>query len=191
MAETKPRRTEVLMAGTGGRGVLMAGLLLAQAGTSQYQHVSWSPSYAAAMRGGPCECTVMFSDEEILSFLRYRTQTVIVIEPSQLKAMEGRVSPGGLMVVESTGLRDKVEREDVEIFPVPGLQVAIELGDNRVSNLVLLGAYVGKTGVVKPEYVEQELERRFGGRKAVLELNKRAFEQGLRMGAEQRPQEEG
>ncbi|MDY6844862.1 MAG: 2-oxoacid:acceptor oxidoreductase family protein, partial [Thermodesulfobacteriota bacterium] len=55
-------RFDIVMGGSGGQGVLTAGLLLARTGMAQYQHVSWFPSYMAAMRGGSSDCTVILSE---------------------------------------------------------------------------------------------------------------------------------
>ena len=83
-------RHDVIMGGIGGRGVLMAGLLLARAAMGQYENVVWFPSYASAMRGGPCECTVILSSDRIASPLLTQTGTVVIIDASQLNTFGNR-----------------------------------------------------------------------------------------------------
>jgi len=183
MAQTKIRH-KVIMAGIGGRGVLSAGLFLAQAAMSQYQYVLWFPSYQAAKRGGPCECSVVLSDHEIPSPIISKAEALLVIEPSQLRLFQDRVEPGGLIVVEQYGLIMGELRGDVRALVVPAVEMAVRLGDSQVSNLILLGSYVGATWVIPPRLIERELEERFGERQDVLSLNREAFGQGVKIGEE-------
>jgi len=174
-------RTEVIMAGIGGMGVLMAGQILSWAALERYEHVSWAPSYAVARRGGLCECTIILSDEEIASPLLDQAQTAIVFDGSQLKAFESRVRPGGLMIVERAGLTEEKEREDIRLLRVPGLEVATKLGEALMKNLILLGVYTEVTKVIPAEVIERELDKRFGTKQKMLERNREAFRQGLQL----------
>lgn len=181
--EGKTRRCEVLMAGLGGQGILVSGQVLAQAGAGIYQHVVWFPSYYQALRGGECECTVILSDDEIASPLLSQSDVVVVMEVSQLKPFEARIRPGGLLMLESTRARGKIDRPDVRVVLVPAVATADKMGASQAANMVMLGAYVGTTGAIPAELVEKELERRFTGRAAVLSRNKQAFAEGVRMAA--------
>lgn len=172
-------RHEVIMAGVGGKGVLVAGLLLAQAAMAKYRNVVWFPSYASSMRGAPCECTVIFSAEKIASPVPAQAEAIIVFSPSQLKPFERRVRPGGIILVENAGFSGETEKQDVRILLVPAVAVSMELGDSRAANLVLLGAYIRVTEVLPPELVEAELNRRFSGEEALL--NQRAFREGMKL----------
>lgn len=187
MERPTPCRTDVIFAGLGGQGVLLAGLLLAEAGASEYANVVWTPSYATRVRGGPSECTVILSQEEICSPLLSRAQAVVLMQPWKLEELEGRVRPGGLLLVEAAGLDGrKGGRPDVRMLAVPGQEVALGLGDRMAANLVLLGACVAATGALPAGSVERELERRFGRKGEVLALNREAFRRGLELGREGR-----
>jgi len=183
MKQERTTRHEVIMAGVGGRGVLMAGLLLAQAGMAEYDNVLWFPSYAGAMRGGPCECTVILSNDGIASPILPQAEAVIVMEISQVKRFENRIRPGGIAVVESTGLTEKMERDDIAVSYVPGIEKAVALGNAQVANLLLLGAYLEKTRVIDPEAIDGVLEKRLAGRgrEQLLALNKQALRDGMRV----------
>lgn len=191
------KTAEVIMAGMGGRGVLLAGLLLARAGMQKYRYVSWSPTYAAAMRGSDCECTVILSDEEIVSPLLSQADAVMAIASSQAKPFEQRVKPGGLLITESAGLQGlveafglKFEREDIRRLEVPGMEIAARLGNIQAANLVLLGAYLGATKALPLEVLEEEVDRRLGRKGEMrigvtaIEVNKEALREGFRLGAE-------
>ena len=159
MAEVS--RHEVLMTGVGGKGVLTAGLLLAQAAMEHYSHVVWFPSYQAAMRGGPCECTVIISQEEIASPVLTQAGCLVVMEPSQLRPFEKRLLPGGLLIAEAAGLDPQaITRRDVRSVLIPAVQTAVELGHPQASNFVLLGAYLVLSGALPVAAVAEVMQRR-------------------------------
>ena len=172
-------RGEVIMAGLGGGGILTSGTLLAEAALTKFKNVTWFPSYAISKRGGLCECTVVFSDDEIASPLLSQADGIIVAEAAQFSDFEGRVRPGGTMIVESAGLKAKPRRKDIKIAAVPAIKTAIGLtGGSQVANLVLLGAFIEAAKIIAPELIEQQLEKSFAGKKNVLEINKKAFQEG-------------
>ena len=174
---------QVTIGGTGGRGVLMIGRLLAEAGMTSYKHVSYFPNYGAAMRGGDSEVTVILSDDEISSQAVFNPEVAIVMDQSFFKPMETRVKPGGMMLVDSSVVSAKGQRNDITVHYLPVTQKAIDMGNVQVANLILLGAYLGATGVVPIEVVEQVLEKRMIGtrREALLPLDKAALKEGAEL----------
>ena len=175
-------RNDVIIAGIGGRGALIIGQVLSQAAMSRYKYVLWYPNYTTARRGAPADATIIFSNEEIASPLVSQAQALVVVESSRLKPFEHRVQPGGWIFVESFGLREKVERKDISVVEVPGVEIAARLGDTQVGNFILLGTYVGATDVISPELIIEEIKRRFSNNARMLLLNNKAFEEGLRLG---------
>lgn len=183
MERRGPSRAEVIFAGLGGQGVLLAGLLLAEAAVSEYANVVWTPSYATRVRGGPCECTVILSHEEICSPLLSRSQAVVLMQSPHLASFVGRLRPHGLLLVEASGFHDRAAaQQEIRLLAVPGQDVALDLGDRMAANLVLLGAYVAATEALSAEPIECELARRFGHKPGVLALNREAFRRGLELG---------
>ncbi|MFC1944370.1 2-oxoacid:acceptor oxidoreductase family protein [Chloroflexota bacterium] len=182
MKDKETSRAEVLMCGIGGMGVLVAGQLLAWAGLKRYRHISYVPSYEAARRGGLCEVTVILSDGDISSPILDQAQTVVVFDGAQLKAFEPRVRPGGLMLVESAGLVDKLERDDFRLLLVSGLEIAMGMGESLANNMILLGAYVALSDAISPQLIEEELVSRYGEKEALLKRNRDAFACGLELG---------
>jgi len=181
MEEKTPLGDEIIMAGIGGTGVLVAGQVLAWAAQHHYKYVSWIPSYAGARRGWPVECTVIFSDEEIDCPILDEVKTAIVVESSQFEAFQCRLKSGGLLIAEKSGLKLERPRQDVVLLVISGLEAAVGLGDPLVNNLILLGAYIERSGTVPIKAVEIELERRYHGHR--LELNRQAFRRGLELAA--------
>jgi 2-oxoglutarate ferredoxin oxidoreductase subunit gamma len=173
------RRGEVIFSGIGGGGVLLIGECVARAAAKAYRNVVWFPNYSAAVRGGSCECFVIFSDEPIASPVLSQVQTVVVLDPAQVKASEPRVRTGGTLIVESTGLSQEVERRDIAVLKVPALELARASGNARASNFIILGRYVSATRVIEPGLVEEDLATRFGGSREVLTSNLKAFRMGF------------
>ena len=182
MEKTMLSKAEVIMAGLGGMGVLVAGRLLAWGALPRYKHISWMPTYGEARRGGLSECTVILSDQEIASPILDQAQTVMLWDSSQVKAFESRVRPGGLMIVESAGLQNKPERQDFRLLPVSGLEIAMGLGGVVINNMILLGVYTQVVGPLSAQLIEEELDRRYGDKEAMLKRNKEAFRKGIELG---------
>jgi len=182
MEQAKMSRGEVIMAGIGGMGVLVAGQVLSEAVFQRYEHVSYSPSYGFAKRGGLCQCTVIFSNEKISSPLLDQAQVVMLLDSSQLRTLEPRVRPGGLMIAEKAGLSAERGREDYKLYALPGMEIAISMGSSVINNLILLGAYVAITGSVSQELIEGVLRSRYEDNKEVLARNLDAFRRGIALG---------
>ena len=185
MGQKQIAKTDVIFVGLGGMGVLMAGKLLSTAALNQYKYVSWLPSYGVEKRGGLCECTVVYSDKEISSPIIDQAKAVIAIDNSQFNVFENRVKPGGMYVVESSGLQEERKRTDYQLLKVAGREAAIDLGDIQLCSLVLLGAFAEASDTVQADSVEKELKSRFSSNETVLERNLNAFKKGVELGTAQ------
>ena len=159
-------RGELLVIGIGGMGIVTIGDIVARTALRQYKYVAWFPCYAAMMRGGESECCVTFSSEEIASPLIYRSEVVMAMGVQRIEAFEDRVRPGGLMLVEVSGMNEEYQpsRKDIRMGYIPALEAAKRLGDMRNANLVMLGAYIEITKALPSELILKEIEKRFGGK---------------------------
>ena len=182
MKGDKQSRSEVLMAGIGGMGVLVSGQVLLEAAFQSHEHVSYVSSYGFARRGGLCECTVIFSDEKVASPLLDRAQVVMLLDSSQFPSFEPRVRPEGIIIADKAGLTAGRKREDYRLYALPCLEIATSMGSILGKNLIMLGAYVAITGSVSPEHIEDELRRRYEDNDKVLTRNLDAFERGVELG---------
>jgi 2-oxoglutarate ferredoxin oxidoreductase subunit gamma len=170
---------EIIISGFGGQGSLFAGQLLAHAVMAQGFHVTWIPSYGPEMRGGKARCTVIVSDEEIGSPLVRQPSAAIVLNIPSMDAFEPEVKPGGVLVVNSSLVQRESGRDDIRVFYVPATDLAIELGNVRLANVICLGALVQGLGVVSLEAVEQALDDHLPERhRKLLGLNKEALRKG-------------
>lgn len=176
-------RGEVLMAGIGGMGVLVAGQILSRAAFKRHKHASYVPSYGFARRGGNSEYTVIFSDKRILSPLLDQAQAVVLLDSSQFGAYECRVRPGGLFMVEKAGLNADRERKDYELYTLPAMETAVSMGASVLVGLIMLGACIAITGSLSQKLIEDELRIRYGDDKKLLARNLDAFRRGHKLGA--------
>jgi len=135
-------KKEVILSGFGGQGVMSIGKNLVEAAVAEELEASWVPSYGPEMRGGTANCTVIISDERIGAPLVENPTEVVAMNRAALAKFEKRVAPGGTVFVNSSIIPDKVAREDVTAVYVPCDEIAAELGNAKVANMVMLGAYV-------------------------------------------------
>ncbi len=173
-------KREIILSGFGGQGVMSIGKNLAEAGVAEGMEVSWVPSYGPEMRGGTANCTVILSDERIGAPIAETPSEIIVMNSPSLAKFEPTVLPGGMVFVNSSVVKEKVTREDVKAVYVPCDDIARELGNAKVSNMVMLGAYVGATKALKEETIQVMIEEMFAGRKAkLIPLNLEALKRGI------------
>ena len=174
------RHEESIFSGFGGQGALFAGQLLAYAGIAEGLYVTWFPSYGPEMRGGTAHCTVILSEEEIGAPIIRNPTSAIVLNLPSLEKYGPLVKPGGLLVINQSLVPKPCERDDIRVISIPASDIATELGNPRMANMVLLGAYVKATGIVSLETVMEQLEEHLSQRQRKwLEADKEA----LRIGA--------
>ena len=150
---------DVIIAGFGGQGVILIGNLLAYAGMKEGYNVTFFPSYGVEMRGGTANCTVIISDEEIGSPIVGIPKSLIIMNKPSMEKFLPRVEKNGVVLYNSSLIDNSViTRDDVELIPVPVNEMAIEAGNPRLANMIMIGAYVEKTKVVDEETLKYSLE---------------------------------
>lgn len=169
---------EIKIAGFGGQGVLSLGVALAQSAMLQEYHVSWIPSYGPEMRGGTANCMVQMKNKDIGSPVVSRPDVLIAFNRPSLEKFQHDVKPGGLIIYDSSLIDIKPDRDDVVSLPLPATKIADELGNTRVANMVTIGAFLEKTGLLDKETVNQAMPA-FIARERLIPLNKEALEKGI------------
>lgn len=173
------RHEETIFAGFGGQGVLFAGQLLAYAGLAEGLQVTWIPSYGPEMRGGTANCSVILSEEEIGAPIVQRPTAAVVMNIPSMDKYEPLVKPGGLLVVNSSLIPRQSERTDLRALYVPASDIATELGNPRMANIVILGTFVKATGLVQLETVAEQLAEHLSERQRKwLAPNQTALQRG-------------
>ena len=170
----------VICAGFGGQGVMSMGQLLTYAGMLEGKEVSWLPSYGPEMRGGTANCAVTVSDKPVGSPVISGDATcAIVMNLPSLDKFETEVKPGGKILGNSSLIERKVERTDVDVYYIPANDIALELGNPKVANMIMLGAYLQIEPAVEVKSVLEAFKKVFGpSKEKFLKLNKEALEKG-------------
>ena len=177
----------LMVAGFGGQGVMTLGKFLADATChSTDKNVTFFPSYGAEQRGGTANCYVVISDDEVGAPLGDAMDDLIVMNDPSLNKFLYKLLPGGTLFINRSIVTSEITRKDIKVVKVPVTGMALEMGNSKVLNIIMLGVYVGYTQVVPAEVVWNTIEQKLGKKPALLPLNKRAFEAGLAIGAEQR-----
>lgn len=172
---------EVIMAGTGGQGIMIMGQLLANAAMKDGRQVVWFPSYGPEARGGTADCTVIISSDEIGSPISANPDTLVGMHSLLFGRYQPNVKPGGRLVINTSLIDLSTARNDCRILAIPANVIAEEIGNVRAANMVILGAYAESTGAAPVESLIASLTE-------VLPPHRHKFipldEQALRRGAE-------
>jgi 2-oxoglutarate ferredoxin oxidoreductase subunit gamma len=172
----------LIIAGAGGQGIMLMGKLLALAAMNEDLHVTWFPSYGAEVRGGTAHCHMVLSDTEVYSPLVEKAGTLVILNEPSLVRFETRLAPWGTLVL-NTSLAEPPTGLDGRILAVPATDIANELGNIRVANMVMLAALNAAKRLVKDETLWGAVEEFAGaGRADLLEVNRKAYERGLEIG---------
>ena len=169
---------EIIVSGFGGQGVMVMGQLLAYAGMLEEKTVSWMPSYGPEMRGGTANCSVIVSDEASGAPIVYEPTAAVVLNLPSLDKFESTVKSGGVLLINSSLIEKQASRKDITVYRVPINDIASELGNLKMANMVALGALVAATGAVSKETVYKAFAKKFASKPHLLEANKVAIDRG-------------
>lgn len=167
---------KTVFSGFGGQGVIMMGYLLATAGMIEGKNVTCLPSYGAEVRGGTANCTVVISTEEIASPVASEPDYAVLMNNPSLIRYQNQVQSGGTIFLNSSLIEDRPIRGDLIIYEIPLSDLTRQLPENRGANVVMLGAFIKKSGLVTSETMIRILKETFGSKNpAVFKLNKSAL----------------
>lgn len=173
---------EIIIAGFGGQGVLSMGMTLAYAGMIEEKEISWMPSYGPEMRGGTANCITIISDNKISSPIISVFDSAIILNQPSMDKFENSVKTGGLLIYESTNIKEISKRTDIEIIGIPAAQEASNMKNSRFINMIMLGAYLQKRSTVKIDSIIEALKKVLPERyHNTLPLNKAALERGAEL----------
>ena len=173
---------QILIAGFGGQGVLFAGKFLANKGLIEDKQVSWLPSYGPEMRGGTANCSVIIGDEPVGSPIVNEPNTLVAMNLPSLKKYENAVVPGGLILVDSSLIAAKVERDDVRVCYVPATELAKNAGFSTLANMILMGKLLRESADMSFEHTEDALKKVIPARKMnLLDVNLQALKTGYEL----------
>ena len=170
----------ILIAGFGGQGVMVMGHLLAYGAIYEGLEVTFFPSYGPEMRGGTANCTVVISDQRIGSPIRNTFTALMAMNQASLAKFEARVNAGGVLAYNETIIDPPPERGDVRIVKIPANEIATELGNPQVANMVAAGGLITALGVISPDSLFKGLKRALPKhRHHLIPLNEEAIRRGM------------
>jgi 2-oxoisovalerate ferredoxin oxidoreductase beta subunit len=168
----------IKISGFGGQGILFFGQLLSQSAMMSGYYTTWLPSYGPEMRGGTANCHVNISDKRIGSPMVAESDVLIAMNLPSLDKFENNVRKNGLILVNRSLIERSVKRSDVEALYVPATEIADEVGNTKVANLVMLGAYVAYTKILSPDCVLFTANSKVK-KKEFIKVNEDAFRRGM------------
>ena len=168
---------KIIIAGSGGQGILFLGKILAFAGMQDHKEVTWFPSYGAEMRGGTANCTVIISDSLIGSPVVLTPDLLVTMNKASLDKYQPGLRKNGFLFYDSSFIKSPVIRKDVKPVAVPAIQMAGLSGDTKSANMVMLGALIAKTGLVDIKCITRVFEN--PSIAAGLEVNTRSLLKGI------------
>ena len=188
------RSIGILVAGFGGQGILLLGRLIAYSGMLEGKEVTCFPSYGAEMRGGTANSTVIVSDEMIGSPIMRNPDILIAMNEASLKRFQSRVKSQGLLILDSSLIPSAVIRGDIHAVHIPATEIAASIAESgapekesiltatrvRSANMVMFGALLSETGIVRVDTALHALEQLTSSRREkALEGNKKAVMRGV------------
>lgn len=169
-----------IFAGFGGQGMLLIGKFMAMSCMLDGKHVSWLPSYGPEMRGGTANCSVIVSDDPVASPLVDVADVVVAMNRPSLDKFEPCVKPGGVLVINSSIIDRKAERDDIQVVYCDANGIADSVGNPKGANVAILGAVMGKVDVTSVESMTEAIRIELGEKKLrFLEGNMKALEAGM------------
>ena len=178
-------QNEVMFAGFGGQGIMLIGQMLAYAGMEEGKNVVWLPSYGPEMRGGTAYCTIVVSDNPISSPIIDRPQAIAVLNRPSLDKFAPRVKESGLLIINTSLIDVGTDRTDIEVMEIPANKIAMDLGTGKAANMVILGAYAGRTKAVGFETLQALVRKQFKSKPQFIDINLEVLAKGYEIGAAQ------
>ncbi|MGN0467701.1 MAG: 2-oxoacid:acceptor oxidoreductase family protein [Acutalibacteraceae bacterium] len=172
-----------VFSGSGGQGIMSAGITLAHTSIDMGNHATYLPEYGPEQRGGSAKCTVVISDQRIISPLPKQCDNLIVMNSQAYARYIDDLKSGGILVANSSRVKDTSDRDDITVIAADVDDIALELGSVKTANIILLGILIGATEIVNRETLLSSLEEKFAQKKpGVLEMNVKALDRGIAIG---------
>lgn len=169
---------QIFIGGFGGQGSLLIGQMIGYAAKEIGLNSAYFPEYETALRGGASNCTVITSEDSIKSLVLDTFDCVVAMDERTLKEHAHRVKPNGTLIVNTSLAKEKVYRTDITVYEIPMNDMAVEIGNDRVSNIIMLGAINQVMNMVSNEAIIEQIQKMFEGKEKVMNLNIAAFEAG-------------
>ncbi|MBL7073463.1 MAG: 2-oxoacid:acceptor oxidoreductase family protein [Candidatus Omnitrophica bacterium] len=168
----------IICAGFGGQGIMVLGKVFATAAMEKDFHVTWFPAYGAEVRGGTAYSMVRVSEEPIANPIVEQATAAVIMNTPSLEKFEKNIKPGGLLILNTSLVKAKVKRKDIEVIPADLTEEAVRLGNIRVANMIAAGIYAAKTKIFDKKVLLKVISIMAAGREELVPINVKAVELG-------------
>lgn len=180
-------KTEIIISGFGGQGVLSMGKILAYSGLMEEKEVTWMPAYGPEQRGGTANVTVIVSDERISSPILSKYDVAIVLNQPSLDKFQPKIKPGGILIYDGNGIVNPPSRTDIQVYRIDAMEQAAEMKNAKVFNMIVLGGLLKVCPVVSTDGLQKALYKSLPERHHhMIPLNMQAVDMGMKLIAKQR-----
>lgn len=162
---------------------MLLGKVLAEAAMREDKYVTWLPSYGAEVRGGTAHCMVVISDAEIGSPYIKEADTLIIMNGPSFKKFKDRIKNKGILIVNSSLAGDVKDMDKrIHILKYPFTDLAVELGNIRIANMIALGCFISRKNIVDVKSVSQAIRAIAPeDKKGLIEINQKALLEGTKL----------
>ncbi len=172
---------KIIIAGSGGQGVMLLGKVLAEAAMRENKFVTWLPAYGAEVRGGTANCTTIISDSEIGSPIVDQADTLIIMNAPSFEKFKSRLGPESLLITNSSMAPRHIKGKQ-KVLHHAFTDIALKIGNIKVANMVALGAYLSEKKIVSVGTVLKVFEDMAPqGKKELIEINTKALQEGVKL----------
>lgn len=172
----------VIIAGSGGQGIMLVGRVLAEAAMHENKYITWLPSYGAEVRGGTAHCMVIISDTEIGSPYIDKADTLIIMNNNSLQKFKKRIKNNGLLIINSSLVDSDINKGKPSVKQHPFTDIAVRLGNIKVANMVALGCFVAEKNIVDAKSIFKVIQALApSDKKELIEINKKALQEGMKL----------
>jgi 2-oxoglutarate ferredoxin oxidoreductase subunit gamma len=162
------------------------GQIIVYAAMIEGMEVSWMPSYGPEMRGGTANCIAIVSSGRISSPIVTTFDSAVILNQPSMDKFESQVKPGGFLLYEKSTIINPPTRTDIEVFSISAIEEAQKLKKKQVANMVLLGAFLERRPIIKPDYLLKALKKALPERHHhLIPLNEQALEIGKNLAKEE------
>lgn len=180
-------KTEIIISGFGGQGVLSMGKILAYSGLMEEKEVTWMPAYGPEQRGGTANVTVIVSDERISSPILSKYDVAIVLNQPSLDKFQPKIKPGGILIYDGNGIVNPPSRTDIQVYRIDAVEQAAEMKNAKVFNMIVLGGLLKVSPVVSTDGLQKALYKSLPERHHhMIPLNMQAVDIGMKLITKQR-----
>ena len=179
-------KEEIVFAGFGGQGIMLMGKAFSYAAMNEGKNVTWMPSYGAEVRGGTAHSMVVISDSPIASPVVREPSICIVMNKPSFKKFEPKVKASGTLIINKSLVEIETKRNDIDILEIPATDMALKLGNPRVSNMIMLGALLARKDLLPIGSLSHSLKDVIPGHHHnMIAINEKAIMEGYKYGSRQ------